>query len=35
VNSENLNFVERDSDFELLVSRIRGMKGRREFFGLG
>jgi deoxyadenosine/deoxycytidine kinase len=35
VNSENLNFVERDADFELLVSRIRGMKSRREFFGLG
>jgi deoxyadenosine/deoxycytidine kinase len=35
VNSENLNFVERDSDFELLVSRLRGMKSRREFFNLG
>jgi deoxyadenosine/deoxycytidine kinase len=34
VNSENLNFVERDADFELLVSRIRGMKTRREFFNL-
>jgi len=34
VNSENLNFVERDADFELLVSRVRGMKGRREFFNL-
>ena len=35
VNSENLNFVERDADFELLVSRIRGMRGRREVFSLG
>jgi deoxyadenosine/deoxycytidine kinase len=35
VNCENLNFVERDADFELLVSRIRGMKSRREFFSLG
>jgi deoxyguanosine kinase len=35
VNSENLNFVERDADFELLVSRIRAMKSRREFFNLG
>ena len=35
VNSENLNFVERDADFELLVSRMRGMKSRREFFNLG
>ena len=35
VNSENLNFVEREADFELLVSRVRGMKSRREFFSLG
>jgi hypothetical protein len=35
VNSDNLNFVERDPDFELLVSRIRGMRSRREFFSLG
>jgi deoxyguanosine kinase len=35
VNSENLNFVERDDDFELLVSRMLGMKSRREFFSLG
>ena len=35
VNSENLNFVERDPDFELLVSRMRAMRSRREFFNLG
>lgn len=35
VNSDNLNFVERDADFELLVSRLRGMRSRREFFNLG
>lgn len=35
VNSENLNFVERDADFELLVERVRGMKSRREYFNLG
>jgi deoxyadenosine/deoxycytidine kinase len=35
VNSENLNFVEREADFELLVSRVRAMKSRREFFNLG
>lgn len=35
VNSENLNFVEREADFELLVSRMRGMRSRREFFNLG
>jgi deoxyadenosine/deoxycytidine kinase len=34
VNSENLNFVERDADFELLVGRLRGMRTRREFFSL-
>ena len=35
VNSEKLNFVQRDADFELLIERIRGMKSRREFFNLG
>jgi deoxyadenosine/deoxycytidine kinase len=35
VNSENLNFVDRDRDFELLVSHMRAMKSRREFFSLG
>ena len=35
VNSDNLNFVESDGDFELLVSRLRGMRSRREFFNLG
>jgi deoxyadenosine/deoxycytidine kinase len=35
VNSENLNFVEREADFDLLVSRMRAMKSRREYFNLG
>jgi deoxyadenosine/deoxycytidine kinase len=35
VNSENLNFVARDADFELLLARMRGMRSRREFFSLG
>jgi deoxyguanosine kinase len=35
VNSENLNFVEREADFDLLVTRLRGMRSRREFFNLG
>jgi len=35
INSENLNFVSRDADFELLVERTLGMKSRREFFSLG
>jgi deoxyguanosine kinase len=35
VNSENLNFVEREADLDLLIERLRGMKGRREYFSLG
>ena len=35
VNSEHLNFAERDSDFDLLLQRIRDMRGAREFFNLG
>ena len=35
VNSENLNFVERSGDVDLLLQRIAGMRGRREFFSLG
>jgi len=35
VNSENLNFVERDADFDLLLERLRAMKSRREYFNLG
>lgn len=34
VSAEHLNPVERDSDFELLVDRIRSMRGRREYFNL-
>lgn len=35
VNSQSLNFVERDADFELLVERVRGMRSRREYFSVG
>ncbi len=35
VNSKNLNFVDRASDFALLLERIEGMRGMREFFNLG
>lgn len=35
VNSERLNFVHSADHFELLLSRIAGMRGRREFFNLG
>lgn len=35
VNSEHLNFVDKDEDFNLLVQRIRDMRGPREFFNMG
>ena len=35
VNSDNLNFVDQPGDFDLLLSRIAGMRGPREFFSLG
>ena len=35
VNTENLNQIERDEDFDLLLKRIENMRGRREFFNLG
>ncbi|MFA5825746.1 MAG: deoxynucleoside kinase [Gallionellaceae bacterium] len=35
VNSDNLNFVDNDEDFELLLERIQNMRGPREFFSLG
>lgn len=35
VNSENLNFVDSPSDFDLLLQRINAMRGPREFFSQG
>jgi deoxyadenosine/deoxycytidine kinase len=35
VNSENLNFVDNDDDFQLLVQRIAAMRGPREYFNKG
>jgi deoxyguanosine kinase len=35
VNTEHLNPIERDEDFNLLLSRIEHMRGKREFFNLG
>lgn len=35
VNSEHLNFADKDADFQLLVQRIHDMRGAREFFNLG
>jgi deoxyguanosine kinase len=35
VNSDRLNFVESQDDLTLLMDRIGGMRGPREFFNLG
>lgn len=35
VNSERLNFVDREADFDLLLERVRDMRGAREFFNMG
>lgn len=35
VNSERLNFVDREEDFALLLRRITEMRGSREYFNLG
>ncbi|HEX2605462.1 MAG TPA: deoxynucleoside kinase [Oxalicibacterium sp.] len=35
VNTENLNPVGNDEDFELLMAHIRNMRGKREFFNRG
>ena len=35
VNSEHLNFVDGDEDFNLLLQRIEEMRGPREFFNKG
>ncbi|MCW5622089.1 MAG: deoxynucleoside kinase [Burkholderiales bacterium] len=35
VNNQNLNFVDRPDDFDLLLRRISEMRGPREFFSLG
>jgi deoxyguanosine kinase len=35
VNSQSLNFVDRDADFELLVERLHEMRSRREYFSVG
>jgi deoxyadenosine/deoxycytidine kinase len=34
VNTEHLNPIERDADFDLLLTRIDRMRGRREYFSL-
>jgi deoxyadenosine/deoxycytidine kinase len=35
VNTERLNPVERDDDFNLLLNRASNMRGKREFFNFG
>ncbi len=35
VNTEHLNPIDRDDDFDLLLKRIGNMRGKREFFNLG
>jgi deoxyadenosine/deoxycytidine kinase len=35
VNSEHLNFVNGDDDFNLLLKRIEEMRGPREYFSMG
>lgn len=35
VNTEHLNPIEREEDFELLLARIASMRGKREFFSRG
>lgn len=35
VNSENLNFIDDEQDYALLLSRIQAMRGGREFFSRG
>ena len=35
VNTEHLNPIERDEDFELLLAHIKNMRGKREFFSRG
>lgn len=35
INSERLNFVDNPGHLKMLLSRVSGMRGRREFFNLG
>ena len=35
VNSENLNFVDNQTDFDLLLQRVEQMRGPREYFNRG
>jgi deoxyguanosine kinase len=35
INSENLNFVDSEADFELLLRQVEQMRGPREYFNVG
>jgi deoxyadenosine/deoxycytidine kinase len=35
VNSDNLNFVDEEADFDLLLQRISELKGPRAYFSKG
>jgi len=35
VNSENLNFIDNQADFNLLLQRLKQMRGPREYFNWG
>lgn len=35
VNTEHLNPIDRDEDFELLLQQLAGLRGRRAFFNVG
>ena len=35
INTEHFNPVERDEDFDLLLTHVKNMRGKREFFSRG
>jgi deoxyguanosine kinase len=35
INSENLNFADRQEDFDLLLKQVEQMRGPREYFNFG
>jgi deoxyadenosine/deoxycytidine kinase len=35
INSERLNFVDNPAHFRMMLERVAGMRGRREFFNMG
>ena len=35
INSENLNFADRQEDFDLLLQQVEQMRGPREYFNFG